>query len=513
MTRAQAIRGRVSGVARSVAPASENVAPRLRIRRALAASICLGTYVVTAVSMLVWASRGFPTLPLSFAEGPAAVVALAIGALVYAGLGGMLASRIPRNVVGWLLLVVGASVGLLAPAGLLVSGSLQVFQPVPPATLAFAWLLSTWLTPTISAMLITVGLVVPDGALLSRRWAGAGALAVLGSSLMALTSAGRPEGLIWYPVLPNPTALAPSLASLLDTAMAAGLLLMLAGLALATASLAIRYRRSDQRGRLQLRWIVLGVGITALSFSPFTIARYWLGASEAIGERLIVMAVVGSCALPVAVAIAVTRHHLFGIEAIASRTLVYVPLMGICGGLFAGSVALFQRLFLSMTGATSDAAIVLSSLVIASAFTPVRKQLEIFVERWFGDKPAAGRGRHPKDRDRSVAAGGPLARGELVRRGELMAGDDLLARIADLEARLCALEGPPVAVVAPQTLGVGTATSSAVAPASVIDSVPATDAARVDTGPVEPTSVGAPASVAQVAIVAPASAAASSVAS
>jgi hypothetical protein len=71
---------------------------------------------------------------------------------------------------------------------------------------------------------------------------------------------------------------------------------------------------------------------------------------------------------------------------ILNRALVYIPLTGILGGLYAAGVALFQRLFMTVTGDRSDAAIVITTLVMAGLFTPVKNSLQNFVDRRF--KPA-----------------------------------------------------------------------------------------------------------------------------
>ncbi len=51
-----------------------------------------------------------------------------------------------------------------------------------------------------------------------------------------------------------------------------------------------------------------------------------------------------------AAAIAIARHRLYEIDLIINRTLVYVPLTGILGGLYSASVVLFQRIFVAFTG-------------------------------------------------------------------------------------------------------------------------------------------------------------------
>jgi hypothetical protein len=107
----------------------------------------------------------------------------------------------------------------------------------------------------------------------------------------------------------------------------------------------------------------------------------------ASGELLLQVAVGAGCFLPIAAAVAVLRHRLYDIDLIINRALVYIPLTGILGGLYTAGVALFQRLFVALTGDRSDAAIIVTTLVLASMFTPIRNWLQAMVDRRF--KPAS----------------------------------------------------------------------------------------------------------------------------
>jgi hypothetical protein len=153
-----------------------------------------------------------------------------------------------------------------------------------------------------------------------------------------------------------------------------------------TASLPLRYRRSDPVLRVQLRWIIAAIAILPPTVAPLFIARYALGAPPEVGEALMMLAAIGGCAFPVATAMAITRHHLFGIERLVERALVYVPLMAILAGLYAATIALFQRIFMAVTGTSSEITVVLSTLILASMFTPIRQALERFVDRRFNPK-------------------------------------------------------------------------------------------------------------------------------
>ena len=141
--------------------------------------------------------------------------------------------------------------------------------------------------------------------------------------------------------------------------------------------------------RAQLRWIVVGAAVSGILALPYLLVRYVVEIGDSTGEAVAAVAQVGSCALPLAAAFAISKYRLFDVDAMIGRTLVYLPLMGILSGLYTASIALFQRIFIALTGETSDLAIVLTILLIASAFTPVRRALEGAVERRFPARPTA----------------------------------------------------------------------------------------------------------------------------
>ncbi len=66
-----------------------------------------------------------------------------------------------------------------------------------------------------------------------------------------------------------------------------------------------------------------------------------------------------------------------------NRTLVYGSLTAILAGVFTAAIGLAQRVFVAATGEKSDAAIVLTTLVVATLYAPLRKRLEAIVDRRF----------------------------------------------------------------------------------------------------------------------------------
>jgi hypothetical protein len=92
--------------------------------------------------------------------------------------------------------------------------------------------------------------------------------------------------------------------------------------------------------------------------------------------------------IPISFAVSILRYRLWDIDIIVNRVLVYGTLTAVVGGTFPTVIALSQRLFVAVTGETSDAAIVLTVLVVGSVFTSVKGWLQALVDRHV--KPAAG---------------------------------------------------------------------------------------------------------------------------
>ena len=122
-------------------------------------------------------------------------------------------------------------------------------------------------------------------------------------------------------------------------------------------------------------WIVALFALSALrgslSVQAYSLASLIGGATVSFAQLLV----------PLSFAIAILRYRLWDIDLIINRTLIYVPLTGILAGVYAASIATLQRLFQAFTGQKSDAAVVLTTLLLVGIFEPVKDRLKRGVER------------------------------------------------------------------------------------------------------------------------------------
>jgi hypothetical protein len=355
----------------------------------LAASLALAATLGTVVlDVFLWSGQRFKAPPVSFIEGQSVYVAEMLMALAYGAVGWLLASRMWRNALGWTFLALGLAMALQMMTAFLVQASLQAFRPLDPLILHAAWLSSTAHLPLTVVLLTVVFLIFPDGRPLSRRWAIAGWAVLVGMGLVVVSVGLSPDGLLWFPALANPLAAPMAARPALAVIGGVGLVLTVVGVLAATAAMTVRYRRAEPVQQAQLRWIALAVLLLSAAGLPFVVARYALQMDYSSGAMLLTIAVVAGGFLPIAAGVAILRHRLYDIDFILNRALVYIPLTGIVGGLYTGGVAFFNRLFQVITNDRSDASIIITTLILASAFTTIRNWLQAFVDRRF--KPSHG---------------------------------------------------------------------------------------------------------------------------
>jgi hypothetical protein len=154
-----------------------------------------------------------------------------------------------------------------------------------------------------------------------------------------------------------------------------------------TWSLVYRYRRfSSPAHRRQTKWVVFGtaLGVAGTSVFKLPLDFHLVGGDTPFVLLLLKIGFALSFLLvPLSISIAVVRSHLFDIDVVINRTLVYGSLTAMLIGLYFGAIVVSQRLFVLLTGEKSTLAVVASTLLIAALFTPLRRRIQGFIDRSF----------------------------------------------------------------------------------------------------------------------------------
>jgi hypothetical protein len=89
--------------------------------------------------------------------------------------------------------------------------------------------------------------------------------------------------------------------------------------------------------------------------------------------------------IPIATGLAILRYRLYDIDHIINRTLVYGSLTVMLALIYYGGVATTQAIFGALTGQEEQPqlAVVVSTLVIAALFMPLRRRIQVFIDRRF----------------------------------------------------------------------------------------------------------------------------------
>jgi hypothetical protein len=144
-----------------------------------------------------------------------------------------------------------------------------------------------------------------------------------------------------------------------------------------------RFRRvSDATQRQQTKWVVLGIVAAAVGYCVFLVLNLLQGGVmvSLLGYTAALFLLVF---LLISIVVAVSRYRLYDIDLIINRTLVYSVLTALLVLVYFGSVTAAQALLRPLTGQGSSLAVVVSTLVIAAVFNPLRRRVQAFIDRRF----------------------------------------------------------------------------------------------------------------------------------
>lgn len=302
---------------------------------------------------------------------------------VFALVGALILTYRPDNRVGWLLLLPGASAFVLLDAYFrpLIDGS----APLPPTLTPGLWLAlwySNWNWALLIFPLLWLMLLFPTGRPISRRWGGLVWVGVfLTLLLLLLATFGTPmkpgSGADWS--YPNPIGLIQAAELDESVVLAFFTAIVPVWVILCLAALVVRYRRAAQVERQQMKWLLSAMVFFAAAYLPAFFLADW---SHDTGLWNVLW-LVAMPLIPAAIGIAILRYRLFDIDVIIRKTLLYALLSGLLALVYFGSVVLLQNIVGRAADEQSPLVIVLSTLIIAALFAPLRQRVQAFIDRRF----------------------------------------------------------------------------------------------------------------------------------
>ena len=295
---------------------------------------------------------------------------ITLGCVLGALIGALIATRQPRNPIGWLFLAgqLGTAVGLVSQAyavRVLQDGALGPPLAGQLATVVASALGASWALSVLAA----VFLLFPDGSLPSRRWrAVLWALPVPQVALVLST-------VIVVPI--DSITRADDLSPLVTTVGAVSTLVSVVLLLLSLVALVQRLRRSRGEQRQQLRWLTAAAFALVAGFVLANLAG--LGSGEA-RVWAVVPLFVAYVSVPVAAGVAILRYRLYDIDLVINRAVVgaavvifvtvgYVTAVVLLGALVGGRVS--EQYWAS----------VVATALVALAFQPLRRGVQRLGDR------------------------------------------------------------------------------------------------------------------------------------
>ena len=323
----------------------------------------------------LWLALTAVTLALAMGDEDSFGLIIAPGLAGFAVVGALIASRHPRNAIGWLLLAFAIVFSLTI--------AIEAYVATHAASTRLGLWLDDWVSDVwIALVCVWIPLLFPDGRLPSRRWRPVAwfGTAAFATGILARAFGDRILDTSVPGTVPNPYAL-PGAAGDLLAALAVPAQVAYAPAALgAIVALVARLRHARGVERQQLKWFAY---VGALTLFALLLAAVSLADPERLGDTVgnigwfafLMLVLVG---LPLAIGTSILRHRLFDIDVVINRTLVYGALTATLGATYLGSV-----LVLGLTLGQSNVAIALSTLAVAALFRPARTRIQHAVDRRF----------------------------------------------------------------------------------------------------------------------------------
>jgi Histidine kinase len=334
-------------------------------------------------------AAGVATLALVIANRVSTVAAgdlpISVIAVSFGLVGGLVASRQPRNPTGWLFLFIAVFIGMGGVADQYAFFGLVTRPGSLPGAAWAVWLTAWWQTLLFPAGAIPLlMLLLPDGHLPSRRWRPVAATAVILTLMGVFVGMFAPGplqiGTTNFPKPVNPIGL-PATGPIGAVLSALGVFWLPGFVVFAVAAAAplVRMRRSRVDERQQLKWISYAVIVSGSALVLLSLAYVFDPAFPSWPSN-VAFGLGFGVALPVAAGIAIFKHRLYDIDIVISRTLVFGALAAFITAVYVG-IAVGIGALIGGGGKPNLGLSILATAIVAAGFQPVRERVQKVANR------------------------------------------------------------------------------------------------------------------------------------
>ena len=293
---------------------------------------------------------------------------------VFATAGLLIARQQPRNSIGWLLLLAGVSGGFGGFAQEYTTRAIIIDPGSLPGAVAVAWFASWTWTLGMGPMVTLVPQLFPTGRPLTPRWR---PLVWAGASFIPLAFVLftlRPGPVENATFIENPLPATGAVAAFRDAIDVPAPLIMVGVVLASAASMVVRSRRARGVERQQLKWMVSATALCGLAFASIILTN-----SSKPSQIVMIAALM---TVPAAIGVAIRRYHLYDIDLVINRALVYAPTTAAIAVAFFGGIVVLQAVLRPLTSG-SEIAVAVSTLASLALFQPLRVRVQRAVDRRF----------------------------------------------------------------------------------------------------------------------------------
>jgi signal transduction histidine kinase len=302
-------------------------------------------------------------------ESIAEQVPFVVAFTLFGAVGALVLSRASGNRIGALLLYAAFTTAMAFASSELLTILVERGHRSGPLVVALGIVSNVGWVVGILPVLFLLPLLFPDGRPPTPRWRLLGWAIVASLALLALAVTLGSDVLVGSKdsaEIANPLYLgALGRFQISDAVIDVALLVLLLG---SFASIVVRFRRSQGVERQQIKWVALSVLLLVLSLVVSTILSA-LGMNSSLTDSLITGAAFLS--LPVAIGVAVLRFHLYDLDVVIRKAVVYGFLAIFATLVYLGVVVGAGAWF----GRDNSLLTMVAAVVVALTFLPVRQRL------------------------------------------------------------------------------------------------------------------------------------------